>query len=277
MIRVALSGATGSVGRALVPAVEAAADLELAAQAAPSLGVSLDRGARSAAPTSRSTSPSRTPRRGRLRDRHLGRRAARPGDDAASRPPTSPATAITPPGTACQLFHAANFAIGAILMMRFAEEARAGSWTALRDHRAPRRHEARRARRARRSRPPPASAATPPIHSVRLPGPRRPPGGHLRRDRPDAHAPPRHDLARGVRPGRAARGPPHPEPPAGSDRRPRGAPVSQPGAGRRPRLGPGAGPRADRRHARPVGRAARADARPARSRRSPRPARWPPR
>src|SRR3954453_21706892 len=41
MLRVVISGATGAVGRALVPAIEAEADLELAARAAPSLGVTL--------------------------------------------------------------------------------------------------------------------------------------------------------------------------------------------------------------------------------------------
>ena len=41
MVRVAISGATGAVGRALVPAVEAAPDLELVARVAPSLGTSL--------------------------------------------------------------------------------------------------------------------------------------------------------------------------------------------------------------------------------------------
>jgi 4-hydroxy-tetrahydrodipicolinate reductase len=41
MLRVVISGATGAVGRALVPAVEAEPDLELAARAAPSLGVTL--------------------------------------------------------------------------------------------------------------------------------------------------------------------------------------------------------------------------------------------
>src|SRR6185437_15269019 len=41
MLRVVISGATGAVGRALVPAVEAEPDLELAARAAPTLGTSL--------------------------------------------------------------------------------------------------------------------------------------------------------------------------------------------------------------------------------------------
>ena len=41
MLRVVISGATGAVGRALVPAVEAEPDLAVAAVAAPSLGTSL--------------------------------------------------------------------------------------------------------------------------------------------------------------------------------------------------------------------------------------------
>ena len=46
-----------------------------------------------------------------------------------------------------------------------------------------------------------------PIHSVRLPGPGGPPGGHLRRRGPDAHDPPRLDLPRVVHARRAAGGP----------------------------------------------------------------------
>ena len=48
-----------------------------------------------------------------------------------------------------------------------------------------------------------------PIHSVRLPGPRRPPGGDLRRRGPDAHDPPRLDrppLVHARRPARGAAG-----------------------------------------------------------------------
>src|SRR5205807_2172196 len=41
MIRVILSGATGKVGRALLPAIESAEDLQLAAAVAPSLGIGL--------------------------------------------------------------------------------------------------------------------------------------------------------------------------------------------------------------------------------------------
>ena len=47
-----------------------------------------------------------------------------------------------------------------------------------------------------------------PIHSVRLPGPGRPPGGHPRRRRADADDPPRLDRPRVVHARRAAGGPP---------------------------------------------------------------------
>ena len=67
------------------------------------------------------------------------------------------------------VFFAPNFAIGAVLMMRFAEEAsrvlRSG-----RDRRAPPRDEARRALRAPRRRPRRRCEGDVPIHSVRLPG-----------------------------------------------------------------------------------------------------------
>jgi 4-hydroxy-tetrahydrodipicolinate reductase len=121
VIRVALSGATGNVGRALAAAVEAADDLELAGSAAPSLGVSLtevlQRGADiavdfsvpDAAAAACETSigagvPLVLGTTGLSPDE-----LARYGDHAA--------------GHGVQLFHAANFAVGAVLMMRFAEEA----------------------------------------------------------------------------------------------------------------------------------------------------------
>ncbi len=63
MLRVVISGATGAVGRALVAAVEAEPDLELAAQAAPSLGVTLADALAGGASTSRSTSPCPPPPR----------------------------------------------------------------------------------------------------------------------------------------------------------------------------------------------------------------------
>jgi 4-hydroxy-tetrahydrodipicolinate reductase len=121
VIRVALSGATGNVGRGLAAAIEAAEDLELSGQAAPSLGVSLtevlQRGADVAV------------------DFTIPDAAAAACETAISAgvPLVLGTTGLTPAdlarygdhaaGHGVQLFHAANFAVGAILMMRFAEEA----------------------------------------------------------------------------------------------------------------------------------------------------------
>ena len=66
----------------------------------------------------------------------------------------------------------------------------------------------------------------PAIHSVRLPGPRRAPGGRLRRPGGDPHDPARHDLPRGVRAGRAARARAGARPSAGPHGRPRRAAMS---------------------------------------------------
>ena len=116
--------------------------------------------------------------------------------------------AAAPEGTC--LFVAPNFAIGAVLMMRFAAAGRA-LHAARRDHRAAPRPKAdapsgtalRTASliaEARASVPPAPGRETEiaegargalvddvTVHSVRLPGPRRAPGGALRRAGPDAH------------------------------------------------------------------------------------------
>jgi 4-hydroxy-tetrahydrodipicolinate reductase len=121
MIRVIVSGATGKVGKELVSAIEREPDLELAATAAPSLGRSLadalagggdvvidftapafaaeacEHSIAAGVPIVLGTSGIDAARLGQL------------GAEAAAR--------------GVQLFHAANFAIGAVLMMRFAEEA----------------------------------------------------------------------------------------------------------------------------------------------------------
>ena len=121
MTRVIVSGATGKVGRELVSAIEREPDLELAATAAPSLGRSLadalgdggdvvidftapafaaeacEHSIAAGVPIVLGTSGIDAARLGQL------------GAEAAAR--------------GVQLFHAANFAIGAVLMMRFAEEA----------------------------------------------------------------------------------------------------------------------------------------------------------
>ena len=121
MIRVALSGGTGKVGRALATAIEAADDLELLGRAAPSLGVSLAELLRDGADVAV--------------DFTVPDSAAAACDTAhAARVPLILGTSGLAPDDLArhgdhfaergiQLFHAANFAIGAILMMRFAEEA----------------------------------------------------------------------------------------------------------------------------------------------------------
>ena len=122
MIRVLLSGATGKVGRALVPAIEADPELELAGRAAPSLGVGLRdalaaggadvvvdftvpaAAAEACAAATEAGVPLVIGTTGLSEaEREVAHRAAL----AAGVP----------------LFLAPNFAIGAVLMMRFAEAA----------------------------------------------------------------------------------------------------------------------------------------------------------
>jgi 4-hydroxy-tetrahydrodipicolinate reductase len=123
MLRVLISGATGAVGRALVPAIESEPDLELAGRAAPSLGLSLAgalaRGGVDVAVDF--TVPA------------AGREACEAAiaaqvplvigttgltDDAREEVGASARDAGVP------ILFAPNFAIGAVLMMRFAEQAR---------------------------------------------------------------------------------------------------------------------------------------------------------
>jgi len=122
MVRVAISGATGAVGRALIPAVEAAPDLELVARAAPSLGVTLAEalaggvdvavdfsvpsaaaGACEAAIAAGVPLVLGTSGLDPAELHRLGERAAAAG---------------------VAILHSPNFAIGAILLMRFAAQAR---------------------------------------------------------------------------------------------------------------------------------------------------------
>ena len=123
MLRVVISGATGAVGRALVPAVEAEPDLELAAQASPTLGTSLaDALATANADVAVDfTAPAAAA-------------AAWEGAVAAHVPLVTGTTGLTPDERArlgakatlagVPILFAPNFAIGAVLMMRFAEQAR---------------------------------------------------------------------------------------------------------------------------------------------------------
>lgn len=122
MVRVVISGATGAVGRALIPAVEAAPDLELVARAAPSLGLSLADALAGGADVAV--------------DFSVPAAAAAACEAAiAARVPLVLGTSGLPPDVLATLgeraaaagvaiFHAPNFAIGAVLLMRFAEEAR---------------------------------------------------------------------------------------------------------------------------------------------------------
>jgi 4-hydroxy-tetrahydrodipicolinate reductase len=123
MIRVVLSGATGKVGRALLPALEAAVDLELVAATAPSLGLTL--GEALATTQADVVVDFSTPE-----GAGAACRAA-----IESRVPLVLGTTGLPVADREQLDHAArdagvpilqapNFAVGAVLMMRFAEQAR---------------------------------------------------------------------------------------------------------------------------------------------------------
>jgi 4-hydroxy-tetrahydrodipicolinate reductase len=123
MLRVVISGATGAVGRTLVPAVEAEPDLEVAAQAAPTLGTSLaDALATANADVAVDfTAPASAA-------------VAWEAAIAARVPLVTGTTGLTPDererlgakagAAGVPILFAPNFAIGAVLMMRFAEQAR---------------------------------------------------------------------------------------------------------------------------------------------------------
>jgi 4-hydroxy-tetrahydrodipicolinate reductase len=166
VIRVAISGGTGNVGRVLSAAIETADDLELVGRAAPSLGVSLAELLQEGADVAVDfTIPDAA---GAACETALGAgvplivgtsglaadELARQGDHFA--------------GRGIQLFHAPNFALGAILMMRFAEEAaRLMDGCEIVELHAD----------TKRDAPSGTSLATaariggdPPIHSIRLPG-----------------------------------------------------------------------------------------------------------
>jgi 4-hydroxy-tetrahydrodipicolinate reductase len=167
MIRVLLSGATGKVGRALEPALEAAEDIQLTARAAPSLGLDLAAGLaaggvdvaidftvpHAAAGACRAAIVARVPL-------VLGTSWL---PDAEMQAIDGEATAAGVP-----LLYAPNFAIGAVLMMRFAEQA----WPLM-----PAAHIVELHADTKRDAPSGTAAATArrmggevPISSVRLPG-----------------------------------------------------------------------------------------------------------
>jgi 4-hydroxy-tetrahydrodipicolinate reductase len=167
MIRVILSGATGKVGRALLPAIESAEDLELAAVAAPSLGIELGSALENTAAdvVVDFTAPEFAEEACRLCTSAgaplvLGTTGI--GEDALHQLGDEAAAAGVP------IFHAANFAIGAVLMMRFAEEAsrRLPAAEIVELHADTKRDAPSGTSRATAAR----MAGDVPIHSVRLPG-----------------------------------------------------------------------------------------------------------
>ena len=114
------------------------------------------------------------------------------------------------------LFVAPNFALGAVLMMRFAAEAA---------RHLPRAEIVELHNEAKKDAPSGTAKATaeliggdPPIHSVRLPGLVAHQEVLFGGDGPAADDPPRHALARGVRSGRSARARAAPEPSARASR-----------------------------------------------------------
>ncbi|MDX6594591.1 MAG: 4-hydroxy-tetrahydrodipicolinate reductase [Gaiellales bacterium] len=121
-IRVVVSGATGKVGQALLPAIQADPDLELAGTASPTLGRTLAEAlsAGEADVVVDFTAPD------------FAREACEQAI-AARTPIVLGTTGLGPDqlealgadaaAQGVQLFYAPNFAIGAVLMMRFAEEA----------------------------------------------------------------------------------------------------------------------------------------------------------
>ena len=207
MIRVILSGASGQVGRALVSAIEADADLTVAAAAAPSLGIGLADALSAgqgdvvvdftapefAEPACRLCIDARVPlvlgTTGLAPERleELGAQAAAAG---------------------VQLFHAANFAIGAVLMMQFAEQA---------SRHLPAAEIVELHADTKKDAPSGTSLATAARMGGEVPDPQRaaagaggPPGGDPGRHRRDAHDPPRHQLPCRLRARRAAGGQAHP-------------------------------------------------------------------
>ena len=165
MIRVAISGGTGNVGRALAAAVQAADDLELAGLAAPSLGVSLTELLQNGADVAV--------------DFSVPDAAAAACETAigAGVPLVLGTTGLAPDeltrhgdqfaGRGIQLFQAANFAVGAILMMRFAEEAaRLMDRCEIVELHADTKRDAPSGTALATA----ARIGDPPIHSVRLPG-----------------------------------------------------------------------------------------------------------
>jgi 4-hydroxy-tetrahydrodipicolinate reductase len=169
MIRVAVAGAAGRMGRAVCTAVDAAEDLELCGRADPTLGTSLEEVLDGADVLVDFTAPdSAASNAGAALDAGVHVVLGTTGYDPAA----LEAKAQGARGRA-NLFVAPNFAIGAVLMMRFAAEAArhlpAAEIVELHHDQkrdAPSGTAARTAELMAQASGHPA----PPIHSVRLPG-----------------------------------------------------------------------------------------------------------
>ena len=152
-------------------------------------------------------------RRRRLHDPGPGRRQRASSRrtracTSSSAPPAGARTTLREAvaGAPGNVFAAPNFAIGAVLMMRFATEA-SKLMAGRGDHRVPPPGEARRA--VGHGRPHRGADGRRPADPLGPPaGPRRRPGRDLRRRRADAHHPPRDDRPHELHARRPARGPP---------------------------------------------------------------------
>ena len=212
MIRVGVAGASGRLGAPVCAGVQAADDLELVARVAPSLAGS--------APDAHGTLQPALAVAGmdvlvdvtrpELVGPHI-RLAVDAGVPVVlGTTGFGDAVAGELDGLARErgvpVFYAPNFAITAVLMMRLATEVarHVPDCEIVEEHAATKvdrpsgtaLHTARLIAGV--------TGTEPPIHSLRLPGPRGQPVGHLRRAGPDARDPPRDDGPRGLRARRAA-------------------------------------------------------------------------
>jgi 4-hydroxy-tetrahydrodipicolinate reductase len=162
MIRVAVAGAAGRMGATTCAAVEAADDMELTGRADPSLGVCLESVLSDADVVVDFTIPSEAVGNARVAA-HAGVHVVigtTGWDDGELRSAVAGA-----PG---KVFTAANFAIGAVLMMRFAAEAsKHMAGAEIIEYHHPAKLDAPSGTAARTAA---AMAGDVPIHSVRLPG-----------------------------------------------------------------------------------------------------------
>ncbi len=174
MIRVAVAGAAGRMGEAVCAAVEAAEDMQLVARADPRLGVSLAQALEARPDVVVDFTQPDTALENALACLRAGAHVVvgTTGFDLAALADGARALAASaaPPANA---FVAPNFAIGAVLMMRFAAEAarHMGRAEIVELHHegkldAPSGTAARTARLMAEA----SGAAEPPIHSLRLPG-----------------------------------------------------------------------------------------------------------